>query len=179
MKFEEAYCATYMETYSVDFISDIFAKSPDIFSKNYQGNLYCPECHKAQLSFKNAQSPYFSAYPKAPHEPDCTLKQNTMSVKQSKKFISEEKNKDKIQRQMQSVMLRLFSVVAKPRQTKVYVSTSKPTVTTSTIELPKTETNQLQQKRIDLAFRPGDFGCYKLFYGKVIARWEFDEKTKH
>lgn len=178
MKFEEAYCTSTRKLYDIEVMSTIFKNTPLIFSRTYQRDLHCPECHQAQLMYNNAKTPYFSSYPESIHKLGCYLQQNIMPSKQSAKFVSDKANSAKIQRQMQSVMARLLAIEHVLPIAQAYPPTQVKTSLTSSGEGCAKEVRRLQQKRIDLAFRPDDFGCYKLFYGRVSLEWEWHEKSE-
>lgn len=177
MKFEDAFCDRVNRVISIQQAKSKFEKNAEEFAEDFKNNLWCPECRKAQLSFKNASTPYFSTYPNAHHADDCSLKQGELTSGETKQFLEDNKNKSKIVRQVQSllqVLLQEQPVGSAPKSKRKSHSTVAPQ------KLEKDLNGQgkrIPRKRIDTPFCDEDFGCYKLFYGNVNLTWEKDKNA--
>lgn len=175
MKFEESFCTNKCKTFTIDEIAYIHNMNLKVFANEYKDYLVCPECHKANLSYNNATTPYFRAYPKAIHKEGCSLIQEEMTEKQAIKFIGDKKNNASIIRQMESILAILILDEPEPYplpKPKCHLRIT-PNNTESKSNLLYNST-RFPRKRIDIAFRPEDYDCYKFFYGKVILQWEKD-----
>lgn len=100
MKFEIAYCINKDKEFTIDEIAHIYRRDIVKFDYEYKNFLYCPECRRAKLQYNNAKNPYFSAYPKVKHEENCSLAQDVLSSKQSKKYIDDTANWFSVENQM-------------------------------------------------------------------------------
>jgi len=176
MKFEEAYSISHHSNYTIEEIAKIHEKSLETYVTDYKGYFACPECREAKLNFVNSKPCYFRTEQDDSHNDDCSLKQLTMSAHQTEGFVSNTENKEKIGRQLQSIMTMLLS--DKPtavRTTRVQSNATSSKKQSSSVSESFRE-KQVPRKRIDTKFRNEDYDCYKFFYGKVRAVWEKDEK---
>lgn len=171
MKFEDAYCEfehCVMPIHKVSFMYNIDAAN---FSNNYKNSFWCPECRIAQLSYHNAATPYFSTYPNSSHAGNCSLQQDEMSASDIKAFVGNNKNREKIMRQMDSLMHLLLSET-ETTKSNVQSFNPFPKQAIPVTHIKVTATRRFPRKRIDAPFRNEDFNCYKFFYGDVILTWE-------
>lgn len=176
MKFEEAFSDFDHITYSIDEIEKMYKYDKVRYANNYHDHFLCPECHKAKLSYNDAETPYFKSYPHAKHAEDCSLRQSEMSAIKAEKLVNDESSREEIQRQMERVLAMLLSNTSSTRSIGGTSETGHST--SQTLSFPiNSLSKRFPKKRIDLAFRPEDFNCYKLYYGCVLVRWEQDKKN--
>lgn len=180
MKFEIAYCINKDKEFTIDEIAHIYRRDIVKFDYEYKNFLYCPECRRAKLQYNNAKNPYFSAYPKVKHEENCSLAQDILSSKQSRKYIDDAANWFSVENQMDHLILSLGTNLQKLNNRQDIV---KPVHTnTQNFYTPKFSIKQntkLSQKRIDISWKPDDYDCYKLFYGTILLKWEKAQNNKY
>lgn len=173
MKFETAYCSYKQKEFTIDEISHIYRQNIMQFDYEYKGFLYCPECKCAKLSYHNAAHPYFSAYPKAKHEEDCSLSQETIPSSKSEKYVNDTANKKSIENQMDHLILLLSDQQELVRKdSSISKKLSEDQSCFSLDRSVSIQSKKLPRKRIDISWRPDDYDCYKLFYGTIYLKWE-------
>lgn len=178
MKFEDAYCTYENRIITIDGATRIFGKNAETFANFYRDGFWCPECRAARLVYHNAATPYFSTYPRAAHDADCSMRQDVMDKKQVESFVEATENKEQLIRQIKSIMQILLFETATAKDTYQYRPTHsiKETSSAQTCGLTETHGKQVPRKRIDTNFREEDFMCFKFFYGDVFAAWEKDDE---
>lgn len=183
MKFEEAFYSKKKLNIPISVLTDIFENQPKLFEMNYRRFLFCPECHKAQLAYNNAQSPYLSAYPKAKHGNDCGLAQNVATNKETQKIVYDyhynPATRESIDRQINSTLRLLLAeenitTVSQKSFLQCLDYTEHKEVNYNS---QKNGTSRLPRKRIDLPLTDSDYNTFKVFYGNMIICWRKTEKT--
>ena len=184
MKFEEAFHSKQEINLPLYEINYVFIEQPKIFENEYRPFLFCPECHQARLAYKNAKTPYLSAYPGAIHSPDCDLAQDVVSHDEARSIVNDyNKNtdiQDSVIRQIDST-LRLL--LAERNRQPLINNTSQQHRNNihqqSEIHDGQHQENnpRLPRKRIDLTLNDTDYGVYKIFYGNVFLKWKKDTKS--
>lgn len=176
LKFEEAFCSQNHRYYSVDEITAIYLKEPDVFASLYRNNLFCPGCQKAKLSYNNASIPYLKSYPNAEHTDSCDLRQSEMSSDDAYAFSQDPASQEVIQRQMQSILQNLLAM-SSTGGSIAHQKICNGKSGSKTAALNTVTRKRLARKRIDMPMREEDYDCVKCFYGPVIFRWEKDAQT--
>lgn len=182
MKFEEAYHSLQGVNLPLDKITKIFINEPCLYEEQYHHFLFCPECQQAQLSYKNADTPYLSSYPQAHHDIDCSLAQDTVNPVQAKRMIkdynSNEELRQEIQRQMNSIMRILLAennnLIVRENAVQFHNHIHHQN------ENPNAQQNNhqwLPRKRIDLMLKDADYNVYKIFYGNMVLKWKKQDKS--
>ena len=168
------------QEFTIDEITHIYRQDIVTFHYEYKNFLYCPECRKAKLQYKNAKNPYFSAYPNVKHEQNCSLAQDELSPKQSKSYIDDPENWIRVENQMNRLILSLGMNQRKPDYKQDLVgSVPMKTVNFYTQKSFVTQSKRLRQKRIDISWTPDDYDCFKLFYGTIFLKWEEAQNDKY
>lgn len=184
MKFEEAYHSQKDVNLPLYEITNIFVNEPNIFETQYRHFLFCPECQQAKLSYRNADTPYLSAYPKAQHDLDCTLAQDTVNQAQALRIINDYNNnlevRQEIHRQMDSIMrILLAENNALPVRENMVQQHNNVNQRHENPNAQQNNHNRLPRKRIDLMLKDTDYDVYKIFYGNVILRWKEAHSPYH
>lgn len=179
MKFEEAYCSHAKKTLTIQKVAAVYKFDTEEFVKHYKEGLYCPECKEAKLSYNNAAIPYFKTYPKAKHCENCSLRQEEMGAKEIKEYIDSKEGKERAERNIESLMIRLLDESTdyriKGKNIKANEESERPNSST-----PLTKSNsrkRFPQKRIDTMLSEEDLDIFKLFYGTVNICWECDNRS--
>lgn len=172
-KFEKAYFKGSNSPISVEEIANEFDNNRVRFENEIRGNLYCPQCKQAQLSFRNARNPYLATYPHGEHADDCDLGQEELSADRVVDYVHNSFNHDSIKRQQQSILKYLLQ--EEKVIEKVTKDSTEPESTdyTATKKCKKTErVKPIPRKRIDLPLNGDDYETYKMFYGEVLLKFE-------
>lgn len=172
-KFQEFYFKTEDRLLPLQVIVD-YTKYRDKSFTYYRGHMYCGECRKAKLNFtqrNSGNSSYLNAYDNDSHDPNCTLKYEGASKKESEKFFEEMKNSSQVNSFLHSVLVLEMkkdidsnyidsSITSSTIETSPYIIKTKTHSVTRTKRLPrKLLTNEFNhQKDSDLIY---------VFYGKV------------
>lgn len=176
MKFEEAFNSKTGKLVTIQKIATIYKHDPKLYKSNFHDNLYCPECRQAKLIYVNDNSPYYRTSPNSVHKLDCSLAQDIMTQKQAKAYIEDPKNKDKIVRQLETILhsclkgaSSITGLLHKYPKTPVKCTEDN---CTQNIQISK----YLSRKRIDnynsVHSNPDDFiDKLKIFYGIVYIKW--------
>ena len=176
MKFEESYSLAQKRVVLISEIVATFNTDMLAFSEMKKAGFLCPECRTARLSYHNAATPYFSTFPRAAHCMDCSLAQDVMDAQKVNEFVAEAENKEQLVRQINSVMQVL--IAENVNDSKSHHHSLPETLKEEKTSKQKSQTyenKRIPRKRIDTELAEDDFGCFKFFYGDVLAQWENDE----
>lgn len=172
-KFEKAYVNGRNTLISVEEIAYEFDHNRIRFENEIRGNLYCPQCKQARLSFRNARNPYLATYPHGKHTDDCDLGQEELSTDLVAEYVQNSTNHDSIKRQQQSIMKYLLQEENTIEKVSKDSANPERTDYTATKKNKKTErVKPIPRKRIDLPLNGDDFETYKMFYGEVLLKFE-------
>ena len=171
VKFPEVYCDFEKDTVTLEEITKLYRNEYALYAENYQQSFWCPECRKVRISYNNAATPYFSAYPHSSHDDNCTYRQDEMSLKAVEALTSTNRTREEIIRQMDSLMHTLFK--SDTSEKKMLSSSNSSVVTRKPPKRGETKIDKrIPRKRIDESFYTDDYKNYKLFYGNIKLRWE-------
>ena len=172
-KFQEFYFDKEDRLLPLQVIVD-YANLRDKSFTYYRGHMFCGECRKAKLNFtqrNSGNSSYLNAYDSDTHDPNCTLKYEGASKKESEEFYKEMKNLNQVNSFLHSVLVlemkkdidsnhKDSSISFSTHKTNPYIIKTKTNSGSRTKRLPrKLLTNELNQQR--------DSDLIYVFYGKV------------
>lgn len=145
-----------------------------IYEKDYRNYLYCPECHKAKLFFRNGteKAPHFYESSTSFHDKGCS--KNYKAVSQATlKSIYINNPKDIEMPNILNKVIALFyrgsvssvSPFIIPPKSKISSTSTKSTTKTTT------KKSAIPHKLVThLSFN--DLSEFKIFYGDVYIKWE-------
>lgn len=176
MKFEEAFNSKTGKLVTIQETVTIYKHDPKLYKLSFYDNLYCPECRHAKLIYVNDNSPYYRTSPNSAHKLDCSLAQDVMTQKQAKAYVEDPKNKDKIVRQLETILHSCLKEASSTTRSS-HKHPKTPAECTEDICTQNIKTSKcLPRKRIDnydsVHSTPDDFiDKLKIFYGTVYIKW--------
>lgn len=176
-KFDDAYCIATKTTIAASDLLQIEMSNPMRYALQFKSNLYCPSCHKAQVTFVHGVRPFFRTYPKARHDDKCSLTQEEMGREETASFVHENLSRDEIDRQMTLLLSDLVRNVASEGEYNIgrqAGSTASATVGNQSNKNRK----RMPVRNITTQLGDDDIETYKLFYGRVKIIWEDDTNGK-
>lgn len=179
--FEEFYYLPETQTYDIDRVEN-YAETHDGDYEPYRGNMFCPECMKAELTFYRKTSKrraYLKRIPTTLHTEECSYNYDYASHKTVKRYI-DSLSPDEVQDKLNSIMNLLF----KKTKTKLKnnceagFSTQKPQ-NPMLIPDDKKDTNvlkALRRKKLNAWIDESDGEELCVFYGDIKLKVEEQEK---
>jgi len=170
-KFEECYIVSENKMLSVEELLEV-SKSNKAYYTTIKDSLACPKCRAASLTFRsNANTPHLSTKKHDIHAKNCYYTFEPATKKQLQKYRNNSKNREAIARKLNSCLDSLITkshsnVIKNTGQTTV-----KETKESYLINLEKIS-KAIPRKRITAKFYDEDYEIPKLFYGRVMAKWD-------
>lgn len=176
-KIQNAYHLPSGKTVSAADMYALAIDHPAIFGNEVLGKLYCPDCRQAKVCLVQNHFPYFRTYPNGVHRADCPLIQEE-SAQHSTSAASCSPKRTSVVKQMNRLIARYCRASGaenQPSTQKVYDGELRSAQT------PVYDVRYRQyvpEKKITPAIQLDEIGIWKIFYGKVLMRWEYDRGTK-
>ena len=178
--FEEFYYKIKDDIWDIDIVSD-YAETHDGTIGEFSGNMFCPECKKAELTFVHKTSKrraYLRRNQSSQHEVGCSYNYDYASrrtVKQYVDSLSYEEIQDKL-----SSFMRLLCNNKKRHVDKLDINSVLKDVPNPMLIPEKSHTNNvlkaLRRKRLNSWIDESDGEDFCVFYGKV--KLQVTEKEK-
>lgn len=176
-KFEDAAYSVDKSSYENVKIEELIRlkiTDPIMYMKKYNGRLFCPECHKPQLSLvdKSKERNYhLRAYPKQEHASNCSKILEYTTESMLEKCLKDSASYDFLSSKLKRILLNKFFKIQDERVSLVKTNDNKKIL----LEDIKDNTHIAQTKNIyqipikslTAPFDDDDFNIYKLFYGNV------------
>lgn len=185
--FEEFYYSPNAQTFDIDLVED-YAESHDGDFEPYRGNMFCPECMKAELTFYRKTSKkraYLKRIPSTVHMEGCSYNYDYASHKTVKKYI-EALTPDEVQDKLNAIMNLLFRKKAKKAEdNNINEGSEHKQVNPMLILDSAKDTNvlkALRRKKLNTWIDESDGEELCVFYGdvklKVVEKIESNENPE-
>lgn len=182
--FEEFYYSHKAQILDIDLVED-YAESHDGDFEPYRGNMFCPECMKAELTFYRKTSKrraYLKRIPSTAHVEGCSYNYDYASHKMVKKYI-ESLTPAEVQDKLNAIMNLLFRKKAKQTGDNNINEVKEPKKVNPMLIVDSVKDTDvlkaLRRKKLNVYIDESDGEELCVFYGdvklKVIEKIKLDE----
>lgn len=158
---------------SLEKLNDLRTNFNTIYMATYEGHLYCPECHKPQLTLVHnpETNEYFlRGFPKQKHTEDCSKSFESVSKTLFDDFVEDPDSYDFINTKLHKLIDKLIKktiLIKKASLIKVVNDKCIKDEITDEDITTRINVRNIPTKSITAPFDDDDFDRYKLFYGDV------------
>ncbi len=178
--FEEFYYLQQDKICDIDVVEDYVIRNDGDVGK-YDGNMFCPECREARLSFihkTTKKRAHLRRIPSSKHNDSCSYNYEYASSKKVKEYV-DSLTYNEIQDKLNS-MLNMLCKQQKPNDMKTINNDRDSTTQNPMIIVERRENTNvlraLRRKSLNVYIDKSDGEDFSVFYGKV--KLDICEKTK-
>lgn len=170
LKYEEAYYIPLCGEPHYIKIEQLISEANN-YKIKYSNRLYCPECHKPQLTLVERAPDEFClrGFQRQKHKPDCTKGLDVVSKKSFNEYIDNVSDFS-INKRLSNILNRLLSKEEQPINPMAIKIKDGKCIDSDVLSVNVLSSKNIKAvpiKSLTAPFDDDDYGCYKIFYGDV------------